>query len=130
MMHRYRSRSGLSDVCILVRHARMRYILECLEWGIVLDSPTRRTKMVFRVRPHRTANFTEVFLSVAEKVVTRLTRKPRLPRWFEDIAIRTEFEKAWNEKESVRSKVRPGSSRDEPAWPTFRAACKKVKEAI
>ena len=75
-------------------------------------------------------NFTGVLLSAAEKVVPRLTRKPRLPGWFEDETTRMEFEQAWTERERARSTVQLSSSRDKPAWRSLRAACKRVKEVI
>ncbi|CAM9644006.1 unnamed protein product [Sphacelaria rigidula] len=40
------------------------------------------------------ANFADVLLRAAEKVVSRMTREPRTPGWFEHAVIRTEFEHA------------------------------------
>ena len=44
-------------------------------------------------------NFIGLLLSAAEKVVPRLTQKPRLPGWFEDETTRMEFEQAWTERD-------------------------------
>ena len=71
-----------------------------------------------------------VLLSAAEKVVPRLTRKPRLPGWFEDETTRMELEQAWTERDRARSTVQLSSSRDQPARRSLRAACKRVKEVI
>ena len=75
-------------------------------------------------------NFTGVLLGAAEMVVPRLTRRPRLPGWFEDEIIRMEFEQAWTQRERARSPVQLSLSQDKPAWGSLRAACKRVKEVI
>ena len=73
-------------------------------------------------------NFTSVLLSAAEKVVPCLTRKSRLPGWFENETTRMEFEQAWTERGRAALAVQLTSSRDKPAWRSLREACKRVKK--
>lgn len=59
----------------------------------------------------RATNFADVLPSVVDKVVARLTRRPRIPEWFEFAAMQAGFKHVWNERKRARSMVRLRLSR-------------------
>ena len=75
------------------------------------------------------AHFADTLLRSAEKVVPSSARQSRVQGWFEDAAIRAEFDHAWMTREEARAAMRVGP-KDGHAWKNLRKACRKSRDVI
>ena len=68
-------------------------------------------------------------LRFADKVMPSSPRQSRVQGWFEDAAIRAEFDHAWRAREETRTALRVGQ-RDRRVWSNLRKPCRKLKYLI